>query len=425
MTTFPAANYWSNAGRTETEQKAFGEDFLAATKQLAGGAAISTLTLASDQITPTGGIHRIDTQGGAGTDNLAQILQTNLPDGSLLMLAIVTSARVVVLKHAAGGTGQLSLTTGADRTMGQQDSWALFRREGTTWVELPPLFASSDAAALRTYYALAGLSQNTFTGRQDWKQGASIASASTLMLGTDGNSFHVTGTTTITGISVTQAGVLIRLIFDGACQLTHNASQLILIGGRDYKTTAGDVLEFHSEGSGVWRQANGSVSNGANWFVGVADAGASDAYAVTVLPAPSAYVIGMTVVFKANTGNTGAATLALNGLAAKTIKDMAGSDLLDSAIGAGTWHMCVYDGTNFRLLSATQVHVANLSRASASVNVGANVDFAVNRYALASPTNDDVSVGGQAVASIGSGTAGTRSWTSNGQGWTGTYDYLT
>lgn len=252
MTTFPAANYWSNAGRTEAEQKQFGEDFLAATKQLIGGSASSTLTIASDQITPTGGFHYVDTQAAAATDDLAQILQTNLPDGSFLMLGLANAAHNVVIKHNAGGTGTIKLVGAVDVTLDLVSSFILFQRVGTTWEERDR-FYGTDSAAHRAFYALAGLAQNTFTGRQEWKQGANIASASTLTLGTDGNSFHVTGTTTINGISTTPAGTLIELIFDGALTVAHSAG-LILSGGASLSTFAGCSLLVRSEGSGNYRE---------------------------------------------------------------------------------------------------------------------------------------------------------------------------
>lgn len=104
---------------------------------------------------------------------------------------------------------------------------------------------------------------------QKWAKGADLASASTLTLGTDGNYFDVTGTTTITAISSMAAGSLIRLKFEGALTLTHNSTSLILPWGQNIPTQNGDVAEFVSEGSGNWRCTSyspetryGSGSNG-------------------------------------------------------------------------------------------------------------------------------------------------------------------
>jgi hypothetical protein len=87
-----------------------------------------------------------------------------------------------------------------------------------------------------------------------------------------------------------------------------------------------------------------------------ADAGSTDAYACNLSPAITAYVTGQYYRFKANTANTGAATLALNGIATPVnIKKVAGgvtTVLNDNDIRAGQMVTVVYDGTNFQLVSA-------------------------------------------------------------------------
>lgn len=82
-----------------------------------------------------------------------------------------------------------------------------------------------------------------------------------------------------------------------------------------------------------------------------ADAGSTDAYAVTLDPAPSAYVTGMFVHFTANTVNTGAATLNVNSLGAKTIVKHYDVTLDNGDIKAGQAVSVIYDGTNFQMLS--------------------------------------------------------------------------
>jgi hypothetical protein len=73
-----------------------------------------------------------------------------------------------------------------------------------------------------------------------WRKGADIASASPLVLGTDGNYFDVTGTTGFSAITVA-AGTLFMLQFDAALTLTHGAS-LDLPGEANITTAAGDRL---------------------------------------------------------------------------------------------------------------------------------------------------------------------------------------
>jgi len=102
---------------------------------------------------------------------------------------------------------------------------------------------------------------NDFTGIQThakevrWHKGPNLASASTLALGATGNYHHVTGTTTITGLSTKQHGTRMLLRFNGALILTHS-SALLLPTAANITTAAGDIAEFVSEGSGNWRCAS-------------------------------------------------------------------------------------------------------------------------------------------------------------------------
>lgn len=82
-----------------------------------------------------------------------------------------------------------------------------------------------------------------------------------------------------------------------------------------------------------------------------ADAQASDTYVITLSPAPTAYTAGMTISFKANTANTGAATLNVNSLGAKTIVKNYNVTLANNDIKANQIIEVVYDGTNFQMIS--------------------------------------------------------------------------
>lgn len=86
-------------------------------------------------------------------------------------------------------------------------------------------------------------------------------------------------------------------------------------------------------------------------IVYAADAGGTDAYAITLAPAPTAYTTGMVVHFKANTANTGAATLNVNALGAKTIVKLHDQTLATGDIESGQIVSVVYDGTNFQMQS--------------------------------------------------------------------------
>lgn len=84
-----------------------------------------------------------------------------------------------------------------------------------------------------------------------WVKGSDIASASPLVLGTDGNFFDVTGVTGFSAITVS-AGTLFMLQFDGALTLTHGAS-LIMPHAANQTTQAGDRLIGYAEAANTVR----------------------------------------------------------------------------------------------------------------------------------------------------------------------------
>lgn len=80
-----------------------------------------------------------------------------------------------------------------------------------------------------------------------------------------------------------------------------------------------------------------------------ADGGASDTYTCTVTPTLTAYTTGMTVIFKPNTANTGAASLNIDSLGAKTIVTSDNAALANNDLLAGSFHQLYYDGTSLRM----------------------------------------------------------------------------
>lgn len=123
-----------------------------------------------------------------------------------------------------------------------------------------------------------------------WEQGADVASAGTISLG-EGGYFNITGTTTITDIdfATDKAGRKAWIKFAGALTLTHNASTLILPGGANITTAAGDTACFVSEGSDVVRcvsysRANGSALSGGTGTVTSVALSAPAIFSVTGSP---------------------------------------------------------------------------------------------------------------------------------------------
>lgn len=106
-----------------------------------------------------------------------------------------------------------------------------------------------------------------------------------------------------------------------------------------------------TDSSGVLALAKADVLDAPNF---AADAGASDTYAATLSPAITGYVTGTHYRFKANTANTGAATINFNSVGAATIVKVAGgitTTLANNDIRVGQWVDLVYDGTNMQMQS--------------------------------------------------------------------------
>lgn len=141
------------------------------------------------------------------------------------------------------------------------------------------------------------------------------------------------------------------------------ADDLIAAGAPDASTTVKGLAEEATQAEVDARTAAGGTS--ARLFVNpttvranlyhdyAADAGANDSYTVTVTPAPTAYTTGDEYTFKANTVNTGAATLNVNGLGAKSLKMNKDLDPVDGYIKAGADVKVVYDGTNMQIVSVS------------------------------------------------------------------------
>lgn len=90
-----------------------------------------------------------------------------------------------------------------------------------------------------------------------------LASAATVNIGAAAaNSVSISGTTTITAFDSIASGAVRRLVFQGALTFTHNATSLILPGGGNITTAAGDVAWMESLGSGNWRCVGYHKANG-------------------------------------------------------------------------------------------------------------------------------------------------------------------
>ena len=91
-----------------------------------------------------------------------------------------------------------------------------------------------------------------------------------------------------------------------------------------------------------YADSNGSISSG----------GSSSAYTLAASRTISAIAVGDSFIFKANHASTGATTIAIDGLATKSIKKLHDQAIAANDIESGSICHIVYDGTNFQLISS-------------------------------------------------------------------------
>ena len=123
---------------------------------------------------------------------------------------------------------------------------------------------------------LAALAGASFTGLVNLAAGADIASAATIDLtAATGNSPRITGTTPTSAITM-NTGQWGLVVADGAWPLTYHATTNKLnTGGLDYTCTAGDLVLYHKDLSGVVHGTIfpvNAVPERGTWTVSVYDA---------------------------------------------------------------------------------------------------------------------------------------------------------
>lgn len=219
------------------------------------------------------------------------------------------------------------------------------RQTGTGSVSAAPAW---DTIGATDVAALTGI-----TGQVEFAKGANVASANNLALGTDGNVFHITGTTQINLLSSTswQAGSVVLLIFDGICTVKHNQGvsgankPILLQGAVDYVTAANSMLVLTYDGTswfdiriGIATGSSGSptltanAQSGTTYTLVLTDAGKiiectnASAFTLTIpTNASVAFPIGTTIevwqggaIFQVTIAAAGGVTLQSRGGLVKT-----------------------------------------------------------------------------------------------------------
>ena len=174
-----------------------------------------------------------------GTTSLDSVLGTNTitASGEATTVTAYSDKEVYTFEAANTNTGAVTLnidTVGAKAIVKNFDQ-AISAGDFTQFQVIRVAYSS-------TSDNFAWVDASVKTKRQT--KGSDIASATSItILDNDGNLFDITGTTTIATINGV-AGTLNTFQMDGAVTFTNSAG-LIMTGGVDFTSAAGDVLEFY------------------------------------------------------------------------------------------------------------------------------------------------------------------------------------
>lgn len=203
----------------------------------------------------------------------------------------------------------------------------------------------------------------TLAPRADGYEGSAIASAAALDVSGLGDFFHVTGTTTITSISARSAGSPLVLVFDGALTFTHHSTNLILPGGVNITTVAGDVAVLRSESSsGTWRCVSYTRANG-----GLVVGSVAGAAAIKGIYVSSTVAVAVPTIADAETDE-----VAVDVAAAFTVQPAVGDAVIAIPTGALPTS-CILNGAYVSATDTVKVSFGTLE-GGAGVT-GANVNF--------------------------------------------------
>jgi hypothetical protein len=220
-----------------------------------------------------------------------------------------------------------------------------------------------------------------------------VASATTTNIGAvSSRNVRITGTTTITGLGTAAAGRMRWGRFAGALTFTHNATSLILPGGANITTAAGDAFTAESLGGGNWKILHYSKADGT---AVVGAAGGGDASTNT------ASSVDDEIVLFSGTGGKTLKRATTTGL-------LKGTSGVISAAAAGTDYLAPSgSGAALTALNATQITSgtlpdARLTQAEADLASAATTD-------IGAQTTPNVRITGTTtITSFGTVAAGTR-----------------
>lgn len=147
VSSFPPADSLSSAYRTNAEMQTYIEAWLAATKQLPGGAPWATVGISSGgTATLEQAANYIDSYSSGAADNL-DYLGTSLPPGSIVVLRAFTPlTEPITVRQVSPATGSMYLENGDSFLMDEELKFIVLVRRGNYWHELARQYGTDEAA---------------------------------------------------------------------------------------------------------------------------------------------------------------------------------------------------------------------------------------------------------------------------------------
>lgn len=181
----------------------------------------------------------------------------------------IPAASVTMGNTAATLTNKHGISVGI-ATMTSTTNTRTITNSASVYIAGAPVAGSNVSISNGPFALWVDAGTSRFDGRMLQNQGADVASANDLTLGSDGNVFEITGTTQINAITTSgwQNGSRITLLFTANPTVKHNTAGgagtavMLLAGAVDFTATAGDTLTLilsEIGGTQAWREAGRAV----------------------------------------------------------------------------------------------------------------------------------------------------------------------
>ncbi len=234
--------------------------------------------------------------------------------------------------------------------------------------------AATSASAASTS-ATAAASSATTASTQATNAASSATTASTQA--TNAASSATTATTQASAASTSASGAATSA--SGAATSATNAATSATNAATSATAAASSATSAAADAAATLYRWGGSAG------------GTGDTLTLTPSPALGAYGNGVRYVFLATATNTGAATINISGLGAKSLKLTDGTALSSGVLASGSMFSATYDGTNFRvheLVSVPDGSVTRSKMATGGIGAGSVTASKTTTYSIAS--TDDV-----------------------------------